>query len=161
MNQLNVFGKELELCCSSPVTGAYRDGYCNTGINDIGTHTVCAIVTDKFLEFSKSKGNDLTTANPYYNFEGLKEGDKWCLCVSRWIEAYEAGCAPNLLLEATNIKTLDYVSFENLLEYKAWIKPNAHLLLLVQFSNFNKNNNHEKFLLSDIIYISLFLWSKK
>ena len=72
MNQLNVFGKELELCCSSPVTGAYRDGYCNTGINDIGTHTVCAVVTDKFLEFSKSKGNDLTTANPYYNFEGLK-----------------------------------------------------------------------------------------
>ena len=117
MNQLNVFGKELELCCSSPITGAYRDGYCNTGINDIGTHTVCAIVTDKFLEFSKSKGNDLTTANPYYNFEGLKEGDKWCLCVSRWIEAYEAGCAPNLILEATNIKTLDYVSFEDLLEY--------------------------------------------
>lgn len=123
MNQLNVFGKELELCCSSPITGAYRDGYCNTGINDIGTHTVCAIVTDKFLEFSKSKGNDLTTANPYFNFEGLKEGDRWCLCVSRWVEAYEAGCAPNLLLEATNIKTLDYVSFENLLEYKAWINP--------------------------------------
>ena len=118
MNQLNVFGKELELCCSSPITGAYRDGYCNTGINDIGTHTVCAIVTDKFLEFSKSKGNDLTTANPYYNFEGLKEDDKWCLCVSRWVEAYEAGCAPNLILEATNIKTLDYVSFEDLLEYK-------------------------------------------
>jgi uncharacterized protein (DUF2237 family) len=117
--QLNVFSKELELCCNSPITGAYRDGYCNTGINDIGTHTVCAIVTDKFLEFSKSKGNDLTTPNPYYNFEGLKEGDKWCLCVSRWVEAYDAGCAPNLLLEATNIKTLDYVSFENLLEYKA------------------------------------------
>ena len=139
MNQLNVFGKELELCCSSPITGAYRDGYCNTGINDIGTHTVCAIVTNKFLEFSKSKGNDLTTANPYYNFEGLKDGDKWCLCVSRWIEAYEAGCAPNLLLEATNIKTLDYVSFDNLLEYKAWIKPSAfkHCLLSYIFKNFN------------------------
>ena len=88
-NQLNVFGKELELCCSSPVTGAYRDGYCNTGTNDIGTHTVCAIVTDKFLQFSKSKGNDLTTPNPFYNFKGLKQGDKWCLCVSRWLEAFE------------------------------------------------------------------------
>jgi uncharacterized protein (DUF2237 family) len=118
-NQLNVFGKELELCCSSPVTGAYRDGYCNSGTNDIGTHTVCAIVTDKFLQFSKSKGNDLTTPNPFYNFKGLKQGDKWCLCVSRWLEAFEAGCAPDVLLEATNIKTLDYVNFESLLEHKA------------------------------------------
>ena len=118
MKQLNVFRKELELCCASPLTGAYRDGYCNTGINDIGTHTVCAVVTDKFLLFSKSRGNDLTSDNPLYNFKGLKEGDKWCLRVSRWVEAYEAGCAPNVLLEATNIKTLDYVSFEKLLEYK-------------------------------------------
>ena len=82
MKQLNVFKKELELCCDNPLTGAYRDGYCNTGINDIGTHTVCAIVTDKFLVFSKSRGNDLTSDNPLYNFKGLKEGDKWCLCVS-------------------------------------------------------------------------------
>ena len=119
MNQLNVFGKKLELCCSNPVTGAYRDGYCNTGINDFGTHTVCAIVTNKFLQFSKSKGNDLTTPNPYYSFKGLKDGDKWCLCVSRWLEAYRAGFAPNLHLEATNIKTLEYVSLESLLEYKA------------------------------------------
>ena len=119
MKQLNVFGKELELCCSNPLTGAYRDGYCNTGFNDIGTHTVCAIVTNEFLMFSKSRGNDLTTDQPMYNFKGLKEGDKWCLCVSRWVEAYEAGCPPNLLLEATNIKTLDYVSFEKLLEFKA------------------------------------------
>ena len=118
MKQLNVFGKELELCCNSPLTGVYRDGYCNTGINDIGTHTVCAVVTEKFLLFSKSRGNDLTSDNPLYNFKGLKEGDKWCLCVSRWVEAYEAGCAPNVLLEATNIKTLDYVSFEKLLEHK-------------------------------------------
>ncbi len=123
MNQLNVLGKKLELCCSNPVTGAYRDGYCNTGINDFGTHTVCAIVTNKFLQFSKSNGNDLTTPNPYYSFKGLKEGDKWCLCVSRWVEAHRAGCAPNLHLEATNIKTLDYVSLENLLKYKACIKP--------------------------------------
>ena len=118
MKQLNVFRNELELCCTNPLTGAYRDGYCNTGINDIGTHTVCAIVTEKFLLFSKSRGNDLTSDNPLYNFKGLKDGDKWCLCVSRWVEAYEAGCAPNVLLEATNIKTLDYVSFEKLLEYK-------------------------------------------
>tara|TARA_A100001015_G_scaffold291284_1_gene365253 strand:- start:866 stop:1231 length:366 start_codon:yes stop_codon:yes gene_type:complete len=118
-NQLNVFGKKLELCCSNPITGAYRDGYCNTGTNDVGTHTVCAILTDKFLKFSKSKGNDLTTPNPFYNFKGLKQGDKWCLCVSRWVEAFEAGCAPKVLLEATNIKTLDYVNFENLLEHKA------------------------------------------
>ena len=107
-NQLNVFGKELELCCSNPVTGAYRDGYCNTGANDVGTHTVCAIVTDKFL-----------TPKPEFNFPGLKQGDKWCLCVSRWVEAFEAGCAPSVLLEATNIKTLDYVNFESLLEHKA------------------------------------------
>ena len=123
MHQLNVFSEELKLCCNNPITGAYRDGYCNTGINDFGTHTVCAIVTNKFLQFSKSNGNDLITPNPYYCFKGLKEGDKWCLCVSRWVEAYRAGCAPNLHLEATNIKTLDYVSLENLLEYKACIKP--------------------------------------
>ena len=119
MKQLNVFGKELELCCSNPLTGANRDGYCNTGVNDIGTHTVCAIVTNEFLNFSKSRGNDLTIDNPMCNFKGLKEGDKWCLCVSRWVEAYEAGCPPNLILEATNIKTLDYVSFDKLLEFKA------------------------------------------
>jgi uncharacterized protein (DUF2237 family) len=119
MKQLNVFGKQLELCCLKPLTGAYRDGYCNTSINDIGTHTVCAIVTNEFLLFSKKKGNDLTKDNPLYNFKGLKDGDKWCLCVTRWIEAYEASCAPNVILEATNIKTLDYVSFEKLLEHKA------------------------------------------
>ena len=83
MKQLNIFGKELELCCSNPLTGAYRDGYCNTGVNDIGTHTVCAIVTNEFLNFSKSRGNDLTIDNPMYNFKGLKDGDKWCLCVCK------------------------------------------------------------------------------
>ena len=119
MKQLNVFGKELELCCSNPLTGAYRDGYCNTGVIGIGAHTVCAIVTNEFLNFSKSRGNDLTIDNTMYNFKGLKEGDKWCLCVSRWVEAYEAGCPPNLIFEATNIKTLDYVSFDKLLEFKA------------------------------------------
>tara|TARA_B100001063_G_scaffold194235_1_gene185734 strand:- start:2 stop:403 length:402 start_codon:yes stop_codon:yes gene_type:complete len=116
--QLNVFGNDLELCCLKPVTGAYRDGFCNTGNNDIGTHTVCAIVTDEFLLFSKKRGNDLTIDIPTYNFKGLKAGDKWCLCALRWVEAYNNGCAPKLLLESTNIRTLDFVSLEKLLEYQ-------------------------------------------
>tara|TARA_Y100000816_G_scaffold176129_1_gene127007 strand:+ start:176 stop:535 length:360 start_codon:yes stop_codon:yes gene_type:complete len=118
VNKLNLFGKKLEACSTNPLTGAYRNGCCETGPNDIGTHTVCAIVTDEFLEFSKKMGNDLTKDYPQYNFKGLKDGDKWCLCVSRWIEAHNAGCAPKIILEATNLKTLDYVSFETLLEYK-------------------------------------------
>ena len=116
--QLNVFGNDLELCCLKPVTGAYRDGFCNTGNNDIGTHTVCAIVTDEFLLFSKKRGNDLTIDIPTYNFKGLKAGDKWCLCALRWVEAYNNGCAPKILLESTNIRTLDFVSLEKLLEYQ-------------------------------------------
>ena len=118
MSKLNLFGKKLETFSTKPLTGAYRNGCCETGRNDIGTHTVCAIVTDEFLEFSKKMGNDLTKDYPQYNFKGLKDGDKWCLCVSRWIEAHNAGCAPKIILEATNLKTLDYVSFETLLEYK-------------------------------------------
>ncbi len=118
MSKLNLFGKKLETCSTKPLTGAYRNGCCETGPNDIGTHTVCAIVTEEFLEFSKKMGNDLTKDYPQYNFKGGKDGDKWCLCVSRWIEAHNAGCAPKIILEATNLKTLDYVSFETLLEYK-------------------------------------------
>ena len=117
--QLNVFGNELELCCLSPVTGVYRDGFCNTDNNDIGTHTVCAIVTDEFLLFSKKRGNDLTIDIPIYNFTGLKAGDKWCLCALRWVEAYNNGCAPKILLESTNIRTLDFMSLEKLLEHQA------------------------------------------
>ena len=117
--QLNVFGNDLELCCLKPLTGVYRDGFCNTGNNDIGTHTVCAIVTDEFLLFSKKTGNDLTKDIPIYNFKGLKAGDKWCLCALRWVEAYNNGCAPKLLLESTNIRTLDFVSLKKLLEYQA------------------------------------------
>ena len=118
MSKLNLYNKKLETCSTNPLTGAYRNGCCETGPNDVGTHTVCAIVNDEFLEFSKKMGNDLTKDYPQYNFKGLKDGDKWCLCVSRWIEAHEAGCAPKIILEATNLKTLDYVSFETLLEYK-------------------------------------------
>ena len=118
MESINVFGKKIELCSTNPMTGFYRNGCCETGPNDYGTHTVCAIVTDEFLRFSKERGNDLSTENPEYNFKGLKNGDKWCLCVSRWIEAHEAGCAPKIILESTNIKTLEYITFEELLDYK-------------------------------------------
>ena len=118
MENLNVFGKKIELCSTNPMTGFYRNGCCETGPNDYGTHTVCAIVTDEFLRFSKERGNDLSTENPEYNFKSLKNGDKWCLCVSRWIEAHEAGCAPKVILESTNIKTLEYITFEELLDYK-------------------------------------------
>ena len=114
---VNVFGEPLDLCCSSPITGFYRDGFCNTGSSDYGTHVVCAIMTDEFLEFSKSKGNDLSTPNEYYAFPGLKAGDKWCLCVLRWKEAYDAGKAPKVILEATHDKALNYVTIEQLISH--------------------------------------------
>ena len=106
----NVFGEPLEICCISPMTGYFRDGSCRTVSQDTGTHTVCAIMTDEFLKFSASMGNNLITPIPHYQFPGLKSGDKWCLCVSRWIQAYKAGKAPTLILEATNEKTLDHTS---------------------------------------------------
>ena len=115
---VNVFNKPLIVCGTNPMTGVYRDGCCNTGSNDRGTHTVCAVVTNVFLQYSKSKGNDLTMDYPPTGFKGLVEGDKWCLCVSRWIEAYEANVAPPVILEATHIKTLDYISLEELMKYR-------------------------------------------
>lgn len=114
---LNVFGEELIQCGTSPMTGAYRNGCCDTGPFDAGTHTVCAIVTEVFLQFSKGRGNDLTKAYPQYNFPGLVDGDRWCLCVSRWLEAYRAGVAPPILLKATHQKTLEFVSLERLKEF--------------------------------------------
>jgi len=111
-DSFNVFGEALLVCGTTPMTGAYRNGCCDTGPFDAGTHTVCAVVTDEFLQFSKSKGNDLTRAYPQYNFPGLVAGDYWCLCVSRWLEAYRAGIAPKINLAATHQKTLDYVSLE-------------------------------------------------
>jgi hypothetical protein len=113
----NVFGSELETCSNSPKTGFYRDGCCNTGPQDKGVHTVCAIMTDEFLEFSKSRGNDLTTPMPQWNFPGLKAGDRWCLCAARWLEAYKAGKAPQVKLEATHEKTLEIVEMDMLLEH--------------------------------------------
>ena len=105
------------MCCADPLTGYERDGFCHTGAHDRGKHTVCAIMTQAFLEFTKSRGNDLSTAYPQYNFPGLKPGDRWCLCASRWAEAEKAGYAPFVDLEASHQKTLDYVSFDILKKY--------------------------------------------
>lgn len=116
--QTNILGTNLQVCCTSPMTGFYRDGVCRTTPEDFGTHTVCAIMTNEFLEFSKSKGNDLSTPVPQFDFPGLKEGDKWCLCALRWQEAYEAGCAPKINAEATSNATTKFIKKEILLEYK-------------------------------------------
>jgi uncharacterized protein (DUF2237 family) len=113
----NIFGEPLEICCTSPRTGYFRDGLCRKVSQDTGTHTVCAVMTDEFLKFSASMGNDLITPMPYYQFPGLKAGDKWCLCVSRWIQAYKAGKAPMLILEATHEKTLNYTELNTLVKY--------------------------------------------
>ncbi|MBD2494756.1 DUF2237 family protein [Nostoc sp. FACHB-280] len=113
----NVLGTDLEVCCTSPMTGYYRDGYCSTGGQDFGMHVVCAQVTAEFLEFTKSRGNDLSTAFPEYNFPGLRPGDRWCLCAARWQEAMEAGYAPPVVLEATHARALEVCSLEDLKKY--------------------------------------------
>ncbi|MEH1784246.1 DUF2237 domain-containing protein [Nostoc sp.] len=110
----NVIDGNLEVCCTSPVTGFYRDGFCRTGGQDFGSHVVCAQVTPEFLEFTKSRGNDLSTAVPDFNFPGLKPGDRWCLCASRWQEALEAGVAPPVILSATHARALEVVSLDEL-----------------------------------------------
>ena len=110
----NVLGTELELCCTDPMTGFFRDGYCRTGMEDYGLHLVCAIMTDEFLAFSKSVGNDLSTPVPEYQFPGLMAGDNWCLCVTRWKEALEAGCAPKVRVKSTHISAIEFVSLEEL-----------------------------------------------
>lgn len=114
----NVLGGALGSCCSQPMTGFYRDGYCRTGPGDSGSHVVCAIMTDAFLEFTSSRGNDLIAPMPYFQFPGLRAGDRWCLCARRWKEAYEAGFAPQVVLEATHEKVLEFIPFEWLLEAK-------------------------------------------
>ena len=110
----NVLGTELQLCCTSPMTGFYRDGYCRTGISDHGLHIVCAVMTDEFLAFSKKVGNDLSTPVEEFGFPGLIAGDQWCLCVSRWQEALAAGCAPPVRLEATHMSAIEFVSLDDL-----------------------------------------------
>ncbi|WP_338350585.1 DUF2237 domain-containing protein [Nonlabens tegetincola] len=113
----NVLGTALESCCTNPITGYWRDGYCRTSIQDVGTHVVCAVMTEEFLEFTKSKGNDLSSPIPAYQFPGLKPGDKWCLCVLRWIEAEKAGCAPHIILKGTDSNALKFTNLETLKVY--------------------------------------------
>ena len=110
----NVLGGPLATCCTAPLTGFYRDGSCHTGPQDLGTHVVCAQVTQEFLEFSVARGNDLVTPVPQFHFPGLKPGDKWCLCALRWKEALDAGVAPPVVLAATHEKALEFVSLEDL-----------------------------------------------
>lgn len=115
--QRNVLGGPLKSCSEDPVTGFYRNGCCDTGPGDHGVHTVCAVMTEDFLIFSKAAGNDLMTPRPEYGFPGLKEGDQWCLCAGRWAQAEEAGHAPKVVLASTNMVTLGIVSLELLKQY--------------------------------------------
>jgi uncharacterized protein (DUF2237 family) len=115
----NVFGAPLACCCTAPRTGFYRDGYCHTGPQDLGSHTVCARMTAEFLAFTRGRGNDLSTPRPEYGFPGLALGDRWCLCVSRWKEAFEAGVAPPVYLAATHEKALEVVSLAQLQAHAA------------------------------------------
>jgi uncharacterized protein (DUF2237 family) len=113
----NVLGGELKSCCTDPMTGFYRDGFCHTGANDVGSHIVCVEITDEFLDFSRSRGNDLITPHPEFGFPGLKKGDKWCLCAMRWREALEENVAPRIILEACHEDALNFVSLEDLKKY--------------------------------------------
>ncbi len=113
----NVLGGELAVCSTEPMTGFYRDGCCNTGASDAGLHVVCTQVTAEFLEFSRSRGNDLSTPNPMFEFPGLQPGDRWCLCAARWKEAFDAGMAPAVVLEATHMSALEFASLEELKQH--------------------------------------------
>ncbi|QDT36354.1 DUF2237 family protein [Stratiformator vulcanicus] len=110
----NVLGEPLKTCSTDPLTGFYRNGCCDTGPEDAGQHTVCAVMTDEFLKFSRDCGNDLITPHPQWNFPGLVDGDHWCLCVLRWKEAFEAGMAPQVVLAATHENALQFVRLEDL-----------------------------------------------
>jgi uncharacterized protein (DUF2237 family) len=114
MDQLNVQGEPLEVCSVEPLTGFYRDGYCNTGPDDFGSHTVCTVVTAEFLEHQKSVGNDLSTPLPQFDFPGLKPGDRWGVCAGRWLQSYEAGIKAPVVLAATNEAALNAVPLEAL-----------------------------------------------
>ncbi|SEN48442.1 DUF2237 family protein [Palleronia pelagia] len=116
---LNVLGTDLAPCSVDPVTGFFRDGHCNTCAADEGAHTVCAVMTAEFLAFSKYLGNDLSTPRPEFNFPGLKPGDRWCLCASRFLQAVEENCGPKVHLNATHVRTLDIVSLQVLTEHAA------------------------------------------
>jgi uncharacterized protein (DUF2237 family) len=113
----NVIGGTLLECSAEPLTGFYRDGCCATGPEDIGSHTVCVMVTEEFLSFSRRVGNDLSTPQPQLGFSGLGPGDRWCVCAARWLEAHEAGAAPPVLLGATHERALDVIEIDTLLAY--------------------------------------------
>ncbi len=114
---LNVLGDELTPCSMNPRTGFFRDGCCNTSAEDRGVHTVCVVMTEEFLDYSLSQGNDLITSRPEFGFTGLHPGDQWCLCAPRWAQALEGGAAPKVVLAATHERTLDHVSLEDLILY--------------------------------------------
>ena len=116
-DQLNIFNEPLEACSFDPVTGFFRSGCCETSEQDTGSHTVCAIMTEEFLKFSKSKGNDLSTPVPAFDFPGLNSGDRWCLCAARWLEAYEAGSAPSIIARATHRRALEIIPMEIMKEF--------------------------------------------
>jgi hypothetical protein len=115
----NVLGTDLEPCGLDPLTGFYRDGCCESGGDDVGVHSVCAVMTDEFLAFSRAQGNDLSTPMPAHGFPGLKAGDRWCLCAPRWQEAFEAGQAPSVVLEATHARTLEWCTLSALQAHAA------------------------------------------
>jgi len=114
---VNVFGETLQTCSDRPETGFFRDGCCNTSDQDVGSHTVCVEVTQDFLEFSRFRGNDLSTPHPEFHFPGLKPGDRWCLCAARWLEAHEHGMAPRVLLKCTHSRALEIVPFDLLKKF--------------------------------------------
>ena len=112
MKGKNIFGKPLEICNCKKITGWFRDGTCSTDITDLGQHTICCVMNDQFLRYSKAQGNDLNTPIYECNFPGLKAGDKWCLCASRWLQAYEDGMAPEVILESTELSTLNIIDLQ-------------------------------------------------
>lgn len=116
-DSLNVFGEPLETCCDDPITGFFRDGCCNSGNQDLGSHTVCIEITTEFLEYSRFRGNDLMTPMPEFGFPGLKPGDRWCLCAQRWLEAYQQNMAPNVYLKRTHKKALEFTPFSLLKQF--------------------------------------------
>lgn len=114
----NVLGEPLESCSTDPMTGWHRDGCCSSGSGDVGLHLVCSVMTQTFLMYSRSRGNDLITPQPAMQFPGLKPGDRWCVCASRWVEAYESGVAPPVVLEATHMSALEYIDLAVLKEHE-------------------------------------------
>ncbi len=109
---INVYDEPLEPCCEAPVTGFFRDGCCNTAEEDLGMHTVCVLLSDAFLAFSKRMGNDLSTPHPELDFPGLKAGDRWCLCAARWLQAYQAGVAPKVYIRSTHKRSLEIIEIK-------------------------------------------------